>query len=102
MFSAAYSGLNGMLWAIVYAIFGADTDPGASMDAAVPFIVGGFYVGTAGFIAGTSGVAMYVASNNHMNRIVRYWNNWNYYARPGEVSLAFGPAPSGLGLTLSF
>ena len=102
MFSAAYSGLNGTLWAVFAAIFGADTDPSAPLEASAPFVAGGFYAGLTGFMAGAAGISMYIQSNNRMNRIVRYWNNWNYYPRPGEVSLTLGPAPSGLGLTLSF
>ena len=53
-------------------------------------------------MAAVSGIPILVVNNKKLNGIVNEWNQAQGNVVASDISLNFGAAPSGIGLTLNF
>ena len=84
---------------------GAQAGAEAGAKAGVPLMTGGAIAAGVGAAALGAGIPVLVVNSRRMNRIVREYNSTLPEPVPAEdpvVEVAFGPAPSGIGLTISF
>ncbi|MBP5636250.1 MAG: hypothetical protein J6X25_01865 [Bacteroidales bacterium] len=67
-----------------------------------PWFWGSGILTGAGAVAAVSGIPILVVNNKKLNGIVNEWNQAQGNVVASDISLNFGAAPSGIGLTLNF